>query len=100
MARRIVGLDLGAYSVKLLRLEVGKQHPRFEVLEAWEEVLPDEEPEGPDLLERQRQTLASLLQNNPLEAETYAIGLPAIDGNMLTMAVPFSETRKIEAVLP
>ena len=100
MARRIVGLDLGAYSVKLLRLEVGKQHPRFEVLEAWEEVLPDEEPEGPDLLERQRLTLASLLQNNPLEAETYAIGLPAIDGNMLTMAVPFSETRKIEAVLP
>ncbi|HXW60273.1 MAG TPA: pilus assembly protein PilM [Myxococcota bacterium] len=100
MARRIIGLDLGAYSVKMLRLEAGKQFPRFEVIDAWEEVLQAEEPDGPDLLERQREVLRKFFHSGLMEAETFAIGLPAADGQMRTMLVPFSDTRKIEAVLP
>lgn len=98
MARRVVGLDLGAYSVKLVRLECGKQNPRFEIVDVAEEILlPDAEK---DLIERQRDALAIFSQKGLLEAEMYSIGLSAIDGQMRTMQVPFLEQRKIEAVLP
>lgn len=100
MARRIIGLDLGAYSVKMLRLEAGKQFPRFEVIDAWEEILPVEEEDGPDLFERQLEALRRFVQSGLVEAESFAIGLPAADGQMRTMQVPFSDLRKIEAVLP
>lgn len=100
MARRIIGLDLGAYSVKMVRLESGKQFPRFEVVDAWEEVLPLEEPEGPDLLERQSEVLRKFFQSGLMEAEAFTVGLPGLDGQMRTLLVPFSDTRKIEEVLP
>lgn len=100
MARRVVGLDLGAYSVKLVRLESGKQ-VRFEIIDVVEEVLPHDEPEQEkDLLEKQRDALASLNQRGLLDAEMYSIGLSALDGQMRTMQVPFAENRKIQAVLP
>lgn len=100
MARRIIGLDLGAYSVKLLRLEAGKQHLKFEVIDAIEEVLPVAQIDGPDLLERQREVIARFAQAGLLENEGAAIALGAADGQMRLMAMPFSDSRKIEAVLP
>lgn len=100
MARRIIGLDIGAYSVKILRLEAGKQFPRFEVVDAWEELVSPEEPDGPGLLERQREALERFFKSGLIEAENYAIGLAAADGQMRSMQVPFSDLRKIQAVLP
>ena len=100
MARRIIGLDLGAYSVKLLRLEAGKQHLKFEVIDAIEEVLPSAQIDGPDLLERQREVIARFAQAGLLENESAAVALQAADGQMRLMAMPFSDTRKIEAILP
>jgi len=93
-------LDLGAYSVKLLRLEAGKQHLKFEVVDAIEEVLPSAQPDGPDLLERQREVVARFAQAGLLENEGAAVALGAADGQMRLMAMPFSDSRKIEAVLP
>ena len=100
MARRIIGLDLGAYSVKLVRLETGKQHLKFEVVDAIEEVLAPKEPEGPDLLERQSEAIRKFAQAGLLENEGVAIALGSSEGQMRIMSVPFSEAHKIEAVLP
>jgi general secretion pathway protein L len=93
-------LDLGAYSVKLLRLEAGKQHLKFEVIDALEEVLPSAHVDGPDLLERQREVVARFLQAGLLENEGAAVALSAADGQMRLMSMPFSDSRKIEAILP
>lgn len=103
MARRIIGLDLGAYSIKLLRLEAGKQHLKFEVIDAIEEIIPvgdADNPDGMSLLERQREIIAKFAQAGLLENEGAAIALPAADGQMRVITVPFSDTRKIEAILP
>lgn len=100
MARRVIGLDLGAYSVKLVRLETGKQTPKFEVQDVVEEILPNDEADDRDLLEKQKEAVLNLQRRGLLEAETFAIGLSALDGQMRTMRVPFLESRKIEAVLP
>lgn len=100
MARRIIGLDLGAYSVKVLRLETGRQQPSFEILDQSEVLLAPEEENGPDLLERQREAILKLYREGLLEAEVYSVGLNAADGQVRKMTVPFEDARKIEAVLP
>ncbi|HXW60810.1 MAG TPA: pilus assembly protein PilM [Myxococcota bacterium] len=100
MSRRVIGLDLGAYSVKLVRLQCGKQTPKFEVLNVDEEILPNEEGDDRDLLDKQKEALAKLSKLGLLEAEAFAIGLPAPDGQMRSMQVPFLDNRKLEAVLP
>src|SRR5580704_15073382 len=98
MARRVIGLDLGAYSVKLVRLETGKQGRKFEIQDVVEEILPVDDDR--DLLDKQRDAILNLHKKGLLEAEASAIGLSAMEGQMLTMRVPFVEARKIEAVLP
>lgn len=100
MARRITGLDLGAYSVKLVRLECGKQAPKFEIISVSEEILPLDDGEEKELYEKQRDAVLKLYQQGLLEAEAYAIGLEALEGQMRTMKVPFVDNRKIEAILP
>ncbi|MCA9507325.1 MAG: pilus assembly protein PilM [Myxococcales bacterium] len=100
MARRIIGLDLGAYSVKLLRMETGKQSAKYEIINVAEEVLIPEEEDGPGLMERQKEALLKLHNAGILEAEAYASGINSIDGQIRWLGVPFAEARKIEAVLP
>lgn len=100
MARRIIGLDLGAYSVKLLRLETGKQSAKYEIITTAEEILAPEEEDGPSLLERQKEALVRLHNAGILEAEAYAAGIFSGDGQIRSMSVPFVEPRKIEAILP
>lgn len=102
MARRVIGLDLGAYSVKLVRLEIGKQTPKFDVATVVEEVLVlDEEGSEPkELHEKQREAVQRLVQEGFVEAEAYVTGLGAHEGQMRTMSVPALDNRKIAAVLP
>lgn len=100
MARRVVGLDLGAYSVKLVRLECGKQSPKFEVIDHVEEILPLGEGEEHDLKTRQKEAVLRLHEKGLLDAETSAVAIGAQEGQMRIMKTPFLETRKIEAVLP
>ena len=71
MARRIVGLDLGAYSVKLVRLESGTHDAPFEVLDAAEEVLPSDNGDVP-LKERQQAALSEMFRKGLLDGEIYA----------------------------
>ncbi len=102
MARRVIGLDLGAYSVKLVRLEVGKQTPKFEIVTVVEEVLPHDPEEGEpkELHEKQRDAVRRLSEQGFLESEAYAMGLDAHEGQMRNLRVPPLDNRKIEAVLP
>lgn len=100
MARRVVGLDLGAYSVKLVRLECSKQDPKIVLVDQIEEILPLTEDPELSLLERQQEIVKSLHQKGLLDAEACAVALNAADGHMRIMKAPFYETRKIEAVLP
>jgi general secretion pathway protein L len=83
-----------------MRLEAGKQHLKFEVIDAVEELVPEATPEGPDLLERQREAIARFAQNGLLENEGASVALSSLDGQMRIMTMPFSDSRKIEAVLP
>lgn len=100
MARRVIGLDLGAYSVKLVRLLCGKQTPKFEVINAVEEILSNEEGDERDLLEKQKEAIAKFYQMGLLETEAYAVGLESSEGQMRSLQVPFLDNRKLEAVLP
>ncbi len=102
MARRVIGLDLGAYSVKLVRLEVGKQALKFEIGESIEEILPldESEEESKDLIEKQREAVLKLAAQGFTEAEAFAIGLEASAGQMGHLKAPALDNRKIEAVLP
>lgn len=100
MARRIIGLDLGAYSVKLVRLECGKQTPRFEIIDQIEEILPIIENDERDLLTKQKEALAVLSSRGLLEADVVSCAIDASSGQIRIMQTPFNEQRKIEAVLP
>ena len=101
MAKRIIGLDLGAYSVKLLRIETGKQFPKFEVINVREEIVaPEEEEDGLSFFDRQKDALSKLYNAGILEAEAYSSGFFAGDGQIRRMEVPFVEARKIEEILP
>lgn len=100
MARRVIGLDLGAYSVKLVRLECGKQTPKFEILDQIEEILLTHENDDRDLLTRQQDAIKNFQQKGLMDAETCAIALDAAHGQMRIMHTPFLESRKIAAVLP
>lgn len=100
MARRVIGIDLGAYSVKLVRLLSGKQAPRFEVINVAEEIISHDEDDERDLVERQKEAIAKFSQMGLLEAEIFAIGLDASASQMRTMQVPYLDNRKLEAVLP
>ncbi len=102
MARRVIGLDFGAYSVKLVRLEASKQNYKFDVMDSVEEILPislQEEDES-DVMGKQIQALKNFQSLGLLDAETFACGLNAIDSHMRSMVVPFTDLKKIQSILP
>lgn len=97
MARRIVGLDLGGYSVKLVRLEIAKQKSGFKVIDLAEELLSNEDK---PLAEKQRDAILKLRDRGLFDSEVSSSGLSSSHGHFLSMLVPFLDTRKIAAVLP
>ena len=92
MARRVIGIDFGAYSVKLVRLETNKNNKKFEIIDMVEEPLSnDENP--------YEQALKNLQQKNLLDSDMCAVGLSSLDAHMRSMVVPFFDTKKISSVL-
>jgi|GEM_PF-1606517 len=100
MSRRVIGLDLGAYSVKLVRLESGKETPRFEVINAVEEILACGDDDNKELIDKQREAIAKFASLGLLEGEVFASGLEAHASQLRSMQVPYLDNRKLEAVLP
>lgn len=99
MARRVIGLDLGAYSVKIVRLEIGNQFPKFQIADTFEDELVISEDDE-ELFTRQEEALKRSQLAGLLDAEIYACGLESSFGHMRRMEVPFVDARKVDAILP
>ena len=92
---RIVGLDIASDRVGLVALESGFRG--FEIKEARSVAMP----EGATLGERLKAALAELSLVPPLGAEdTIAVALPGAQVASHLVTLPFSDTRRIEQVLP
>jgi general secretion pathway protein L len=102
MAQKIVGLDLGSYSVKAVRLEQ-RGKAGFEVT-GFAEVLvppPSEGQDGPSSSgERTSVALAELKAKGMLDADVYVTGLPGDAAALRTLTFPFSDAKKIAEALP
>jgi len=98
MSQRIVGLDLGTYSVKVVRLEPGKGEG-FDVLSYDEQVLAPAEP-SMSLADRHLEALRSLKERGALDGDTFLTGLAGDLASLKTLRFPFSDARKIEQALP
>src|SRR5260221_498451 len=95
MAHKILGIDLGVYSVKVAELEAGFRQSRL--LGVYERrLLPLEQ--GESELQRAARTLKGLIADERLEPEMCAtsMGGTAI---LRLVTVPFSDPKKIEQVI-
>lgn len=104
MAQRIVGLDLGSYSIKVVHVMAKGRTGDFEVAE-YDEVLvppPFEIGEGQMATLRERQTLAlkELEAKGVLKGDVVITGLPGDAAAVRTLRFPFSDPRKIQQTLP
>ncbi len=88
---RIVGLDVSGDKVRLVALESGFRG--FSVLEARSLALPEGATPG----ERLKAALAELPR---AEDDTYAVALPGTQVASHLVTLPFTDTRRIEQVLP
>ena len=97
MAQRILGVDLGAYTVKMVELETGFRQSKVRLLreQPLVEALPDEDPEG---LPRRLRTLRQMADQLHDQPDVVALAL----GDELTVRiieVPFQDARKIDQVI-
>jgi general secretion pathway protein L len=103
MAQRIVGLDLGTYSVKVVQLEGRGRTADFEVLGFDEEEVPPASTGAGDplpLAERHEVALRALEERGSLKGDVFVTGLPGDAAAVRTLAFPYSDPRKIEQTLP
>ncbi|MDB4970128.1 MAG: cell division protein FtsA [Myxococcales bacterium] len=95
MAHKILGLDLGTYSVKIAELSAGFRQSHLTGL--FERKL--EEPiEGETPLQRAARTVAALIAEEKLQAEMFATSLGG-DATLRLLSMPFADPKKIEQVL-
>lgn len=109
MAQRVVGIDLGSYSVKAVTLAPRAKATRssskqgFEVLGYGEALVPPP-TEGTDasttLRERQGLALAELKKKGLLEGDLFVTGLPGDAAATKTLLFPFSDKEKVAEALP
>lgn len=104
MAQRIVGLDLGSYSIKVVHVMAKGRTGDFEVAE-YDEVLvppPFDVGDGHMATLRERQSLAlkELEEKGALKGDLFITGLPGDAAAVRTLRFPFSDPRKIQQTLP
>ncbi len=95
MAHKILGIDLGAYSVKVAELSAGFRQSQLTAL--YERVLAAP-VEGETHLQRAARTVAELIADEHLEAEMFATSLGG-DATLRLLTMPFADPKKIEQVL-
>lgn len=103
MAQRIVGLDLGSHSIKVVHLEPRGRAGDFEVVAYEEASLPPAEiGEGETLPQEARHEIAlkELADRGLLRGDLVITGLPGDAAAVRTLRFPFSDPRKIEQALP
>lgn len=100
MPQRILGLDLGSWSVKAVLIETGFRG--FQVERAVELPLPVIDPSienPPSLRERQTLALAELLGDDDLRADAQVVGFPGEESAVRFLRLPFSDSRKVEQIM-
>lgn len=95
MSQRILGVDLGAYSVKVAELQTGFR--QLQVVALHERLVP---PGDLPWQERAAQALADLVSDRQLWESTVFVSLPGSQASLRTLTLPFSDPKKIEPVLP
>jgi general secretion pathway protein L len=95
MAHKILGIDLGTYSVKVAELSAGFRQSQLTGLYE-RPLLPAIEGETP--LTRAARTVAELIADEKLAAEMFATSLGG-DTTLRLLSMPFSDPKKIDQVL-
>ncbi|MCU1277754.1 MAG: cell division protein FtsA [bacterium] len=95
MAHKILGIDLGTYSVKIAELSAGFRQSQLSGV--FERALV-EPVEGETPLQRAARTCAELIADEKLSAEMFATSLGG-DATLRLLSMPFSDPKKIEQVL-
>lgn len=95
MAQTILGVDLGAYSVKVVELEVSFRQARLRAVRERKllDPLPGETP-----LHRATRTLRGMVDEMPQPADLVALAL-GDDAVLRLVDMPFSDARKIDQVI-
>ncbi len=95
MAHKILGLDLGTYSVKVAELSAGFRQSQLTGLYE-RALLPP--VDGETQLQRAARTVAALIADEGLRAEMFATSLGG-EATLRLLSMPFSDPKKIEQVL-
>jgi general secretion pathway protein L len=95
MAHKILGIDLGTYSVKVAELSAGFRQSQLTGLYE-RPLLPP--IEGETQLTRAARTVAELISDEKLQAEMFATSLGG-EATLRLLSMPFSDPKKIEQVL-
>lgn len=95
MPQKILGVDIGSWSVKAVLVETGFRG--FEVTTVREERVLAGEPITK--LERQGEALVALLADGTLKADAYVAGFPGELAITRFVTLPFSDTKRIEQTL-
>lgn len=97
----IVGLDLGSYSVKVVRIEA-RRAGDFDVVGYDEERLPPatDGAVAVPMRDRHLEALTALKQSGRLEGDVFVTGVAGDIASLRMLTFPFSDPRKIEQALP
>jgi general secretion pathway protein L len=95
MPQRILGIDLGAWSVKAVLIETGFRG--FEVVDVREARVRTGETD--DKLDRQVEALQELLLDGKMRADAYVAGFPGEAATMRFIHMPFQDQKRVEATL-
>ncbi len=102
MSRSVVGLDLGSASIKVARVRTHPQSGLLEVEYCEERALPaapEGAPKEESLRQRQAQVVRQLHDQGLLRGDELVSSLGNIHAHTRTIPLPFTDGRKIEAVL-
>lgn len=91
---RILGLDLGSYSVKAVVLEAGRGATG---VRSFAEA---RRPENVDRLESLRHAIRELFAAHPMQFDQVVVGLPGQSLATHPVSLPFTQAKQIEATLP
>ncbi|MGF1510244.1 MAG: pilus assembly protein PilM [Myxococcota bacterium] len=100
MPQRVLGVDIGSWSVKAVLLETGFRG--FKVVEAREVRLSDNQQEdgvSTPLRDAQQEALATLARDPALKADVVSAALPGESATTRWISLPFTDTRRIEQVI-
>lgn len=95
MPQVILGLDLGTYSIKILRAERG--FGEFQLTDFYEIPLPPHDVLTPD--QNAEALLNRFMQENQLQYDSIVSSLSGLQCAFRTLEFPFSQTKKIDSAI-